>query len=166
VKAIWIVRDELDGFPFAVCEDEKQADDLVLARFSVAGRKAHKERYVPGLRRSLAAPLLRTRPRARPRLLPPKAVRRAGMGCPECGARFPTPHEPDCPRRAPEGVPTYCVCGGTGVRKVKDPRTGKPTKRVERCDCGRPVNSSGAAKLGRQKVLDERLEELKKGGSW
>lgn len=86
-------------------------------------------------------------------------------GCSECGARFPTPHEPDC-SRAPRGVTTYCVCGGTGVRKIKDPRTGKPTGRFEKCDCGRAVSSSGAAKLGKQMVLDERMAEIKKGGTW
>jgi hypothetical protein len=88
------------------------------------------------------------------------------MGCPSCGAEYPQDHEPDCQKKLAEvkaGVKrSYCDCGGTGVRKIKDAR-GVWTRRYEKCDCGRMVNCSGALKLARQAQLDERMEVIRKG---
>jgi hypothetical protein len=49
-------------------------------------------------------------------------------------------------------------CYGRGV--VRDKRT----RRYERCGCGRLPDSWGARKLGQQATLDERANEVKKGG--
>lgn len=84
------------------------------------------------------------------------------MACPECRAEYPLEHEPDCPRRPQlAGVTrTYCDCGGTGVRKVKD---GVWRGRYAKCTCGRLVNSSGASKLAKQDALDARMAAIRKG---
>lgn len=51
-------------------------------------------------------------------------------------------------------------CYGRGV--IRDRRS----HRYVACPCGRLPDSWGAAKLGRQVALDDRLGTLKRGGKW
>ena len=83
------------------------------------------------------------------------------MACPECGAEYPVGHTQECSRRIPS-VRAYCMCGGTGVRKVVIAGVGW-NGRYEKCDCGRLMTSKGMKKLDEQAKLDRRLEQIRRG---